>query len=574
MAAIFISCVFILCFFLFSLLIPGMLLLRRTNLPPQLLLPAAFIVSATVLFILAFGVFVSSGSKFWLQAYAILSVALPLLFHRQLASTLECPIVQRSLQIYFIFVLWVFSLTALTTIIANGDWFGDWFEHYLRAQYFIVSFENNLLPPDSFNFAERPPLANFLTGYLMQIGGQSFAAYQFTTLLLSALIILAALPLAPTPHSRAAVLLFVLFFAFHPAIVQHQLYPWTRSLTAFFVVSAFSLELISDPGSCRIRRVLALLASTLACLTHYSALVWIIPFYLMLACTQKPGDPGRTSTGTIAGILLSSIPVLLWFEVLRELRAEQDFWVHNVFARGIRQVSITDYLTNILHAWKEMFFPAPFASYPWPDLDSVSSLTGIGNRLFYNYQCTLPGILALTGLAAIGCRLLQNYRKERRVFGGSTQKQMTCVILGAIFLAPTVYPFGFKSAYAHVSLLPLGIFGAAYSYRAFVGFSRSSRFILALTLLLDFALGIALQVYTQHRTLGTVSAARAISVLDGREPLNTIQLENLHLARSRHLILLGEELFSIRSYTFALSGVMFLIFLWVVSRSLNTKDIF
>jgi len=180
--------------------------------------------------------------------------------------------------LHLIAILGLFSLLLTVSIISGGGWAGDWIEHFERSQLF---FKN--LPPetmflsDHYTLTARPPLANGLCAFFSLPSGGTFAGYQIVMLLLSSEVLRGAFALLGLkPGIRRSTLCLLAFLVLaSPVFVQNALFPWTKSLTAAFVLGGLAAlgGYLKRPDT----RSLLIFGFLLAVgiLTHYSAAVFL-----------------------------------------------------------------------------------------------------------------------------------------------------------------------------------------------------------------------------------------------------------------------------------------------------------
>lgn len=570
MLVAFISAFQIASFVYLNLLVPGLLLLSFSSLSPTVVLLGAVPVSSALLFITAASSFLIFHETRWIEIYSWINIFLAVYNFRKIAKLFSDPNSQTLIKSYFYLLAWCFFLTGFITIYSGGDWYGDWLEHYLRAKGLQHGFGEHgfgpTLTPEQryFHFAERPPLANLLIGLAMGMANDGFLAFQMTSLFLGLLIVLPAVTIAYQFSGLAMTErwpkpIFLAFFAFQPALVQHLVYPWTRALTAYFVLTAIALweaavaaerDHGNRPMNCSyflLGKSLALLSLSLACLTHYSALVWAIPclpIYILCRARQRSGKKRsgnmQFNPTFLIGLLASAALLMLWLVLIKQVNASADFFEKNVFARSADKLTLLEHITHSLQVLRVTVLPSLLESFPWRTLDPTFSLASLRNRTFYFYQCSIPGIISLTGLASI---IALYVAKRKGISKTWPTSKLTLTVLGAIFLAPSVYPLAKPIAYAHTSLLPLAAISAALAAKAFALGGRRTRYLLTTLLVMDLTLGVCLQSYGQHRVLGERLELYNTEVADFRPQPNVYDIENKRIARNYQVTLLGESIY-------------------------------
>lgn len=225
---------------------------------------------------------------------------------------------QSFLVVHAVVSLGLLSLLLTLSHFNGGGWAADWIEHYERTLFFTGQ-----LPPEttflsgSYSLTARPPLNNTLTAFFIQPVGSSFAAFQVAALCLSAEVLWGVFALLATfkrTHFPLLCLAGLLCLA-SPVFVQNALFPWTKSLTAAFVLAAIACIAQDhlNPDKRHLIRFGFLMAA--AILVHYSAAVFLAGAGLWLIWS----DLGRRRIGFAGffkrlwpGALTGALVIALW----------------------------------------------------------------------------------------------------------------------------------------------------------------------------------------------------------------------------------------------------------------------
>lgn len=188
---------------------------------------------------------------------------------------------------------------------SGGDWIGDWAGHFHRAQYFLHPEQDWswMLARDP--LAGRPPLQNLVTALLLSVAGESMARYQVISLLLGSLVVLpmswwlTRLAGDGAPKARRWLGAFLVC---NPMVMQNLTYPWTKLLTAAWVVMAVALawQAIKTQRDPVHSSLLAAGAMAAALITHYSAAIFVVvlgPVFVVQLWHRHTTTVFRRATG-------------------------------------------------------------------------------------------------------------------------------------------------------------------------------------------------------------------------------------------------------------------------------------
>lgn len=511
------------------LIAPGYLLLSRRELPPRLLFPASVVVSTVPLAVIGYALYLCKFDLRWIWLYTAGTYALLIRHRRRLDSLLEDEEQRDIVRGLFLFSLWTVAASCLLTAVWGGDWNGDWVEHFRRAMWLL---HDSRLPdarPKEFLFTERPPLVNLLAAELCTFGG-SGPVYQIAMLLLGSLLLIGAYAVVP---ASIPMRIFLPFFALHPVVFQHDIYLWTRPLTAFFTLSAAAFFIRPGPEDRGLQLQLALLSSALAILCHYSALVWLLPLAAIAIFLRSPLLSGITIRQLSRVLILPGVLLTGWFASAIASHGSRDTFGRNVFARGIGQTNPYDYLDSWVTSFAALFHPYSHEGlrFTW-FYEAHATVHAFRDLCFYFYQNTVIGTAALVGTGALAIAI-RGYRSLAR-----EGKSTALLIAGSVLITPAVYPLGAHGGFAHVTMLPAAAFFAALTAHVFLTHGVAARRLLLTLFLVDFCLGIALSIFVQHRALmdGLVEPL----AVDGGAPLTFFETLNVQARIDAQFLLLGD----------------------------------
>jgi hypothetical protein len=200
-------------------------------------------------------------------------------------------------------------------------WAGDWYEHYERAMFFILrpdARQARFLTylPQPYLLPARPPMMNILAAEALSVGPPAFSSFQAVSTVLSSWACVPAVALAgrlaralalrPTNATYAAAAGLIVL----PACAQNITFPWTKMLTAFFVLAAILMLFREKVAVSWMRLVLAGLFLGAALSVHYSAAVFALP--IGIAVTLRAARSGRGAVAAAALAVPAALVLLPW----------------------------------------------------------------------------------------------------------------------------------------------------------------------------------------------------------------------------------------------------------------------
>jgi len=268
--------------------VPGWTLARRLALDPLTKLVVASVAGFALLYLLTFGAFLVEAPA-WTPFIAQCCVAII-----GVASSVRRSRMQPSVRIpllglaaWVALAAWILAFQARIQVYGGGFWYGDWWEHYERAVFFL-----DRLPPDTrfldgqWRLAARGPAFNAAAAALMAVLGRAFADYQVIATTFNAWPVLPmALLLRDLGRlrTRTALLASAVLFALAPFAVQHELWTWTKAFTLGFILGGIHLHRLALARGRPWIGALALLTCAMGVLAHYLALPFVLAIGLHFA---------------------------------------------------------------------------------------------------------------------------------------------------------------------------------------------------------------------------------------------------------------------------------------------------
>lgn len=244
---------------------------------------------------------------------------------RQIARDLRHSLIRHLLLGQAAVLAWNLAWLGVVLSYSGGGWFGDWYGHWQRCQFFLKRPDVNILFNGVDSLPQRPPLVNVVVADWLAMTGNAFANYQLAMTAWSSLAFLPAALLAlraaravPRGSTDRAISLLTVFFMASPMAVQNATFAWTKLPAAVFTLAAVEFFLAARPwagdGIRRVPAVLCGLCVAAAVLAHYSAAPYAIVLAgVWLASGLRAGPRLPWVTATAAAGLTGLLLLMTWF---------------------------------------------------------------------------------------------------------------------------------------------------------------------------------------------------------------------------------------------------------------------
>jgi hypothetical protein len=540
--------------FAINLAAPGLLLLRRLRWPASEKFCAAIALSQFIAFLLSFAIYILHLSNGWYWIVTGISAVSLILVRRDLARLLRNHHVRAQLKTYLALFIIAFCMLAMIRHYSGGIWAGDWLEHYQRTIFFLDHQPTSQLFLDQYTLPARPPMMNVLAAaYLAQIGEHSFAAYQLVFLLLNLMVVMPCvllLPmLAPERIRAGATNVLIFLLATSPMLLQNVTYTWTKLFTAFYVLLALRFYLRGWRRNDRTRIVATFVTLAIAMLVHYSAGPYIVVIglhYLLQFLRRREKRWGELGLSLLAGAIVL-LPWVAW--------SMHTYGVHGTVASNtsvtdvaaakegsLARISANIYDTIIPIQWR-----VPDSS--WLNFSQQSRLGFLRDYMFSLYQHNvLLGMGLLSGVIVavmVGRVLLGRQLPHRLVLF------WRWFVLGVAILGIAVVGMRVEIGVAQACLPALMLLGLTFLAARWGRLNRGVRAIVIVAALVDFTVGVVLQMCVEHFDF-TASAA-----------LNHRAMGSWYLKQTNGLVFLGDRLANL-SLLFV--GVQIAAVVWLLVR--------
>jgi hypothetical protein len=384
---------------------------------------------------------------------------------------------------------------------------GDWVEHFQRTCFFLGRWPLDYHFIWLYPLAARPPLANLATGAFLVLSRETFPFFQVFSALESMLVLLPGWLLCRRlGGGRAAAYAFLLLCMLNPLLLHNATYPWTKLITAYFVLAGLHLFLLGrDRGSAGFFSAGFLFLSA-GLLAHYSAGPYLLVLTLLYLFSHRSRWLTRSFLGAISRMVLPSALLLAtWFGWSWTHYGPAATALSNtaVTSTGVSSPArlIAEKLGNVVTSLlplplRNPTYAAPVQDWPWPAV--------LDQHLYLFYQLTLPFAFGCAGavflLWLLGRKCVAGARRRP-----SPDRGFWIVFLsGTAVLGILVNGRFDRYGLAHICLQPLVVLGLAFLAAELPHVSRSLRRVFWAGLALDFVLGVVLHFHVEHAGLSLV----------------------------------------------------------------------
>lgn len=403
-------------------------------------------------------------------------------------------------------------LHAVVFSYSGGLWGGDWCSHFTQAAFFVNDGDPR---PNRFPAGDaitaRPPLMNILAAHFCGLVPATFADYQVVMTLLSAVACLPAFMVADRLAVRfgvdrrwavvaASAALIVL-----PAFAENAVYPWTKLLTAFFVIAGLVLWGDGVDHVSRPHRLLAAILLAGGLLTHYSAAVYVVAavlheaFLLVVAVVRRRDASGigatlRANILAAAAAVAVCVPWIGW--------AVGMFGIEGTFATNTAVVDAAVYtpmgnIAKVLLNIRDTLVP----SFLRPDTELVTLLRRqphllgrVRDLCFLPYQVDFPAALGVVGWWATPLAIGLLWKR----LGSAASRGYWVTLLGVGFVLGVAAHGGRdQNGLAHICLQPVMLLGAVLLAVVLPRLAPGLQVAVVTGWTIDYLLGTLLQAYVE-----------------------------------------------------------------------------
>ena len=295
--------------------LPAWGLVTRLRLDPLTKLSVAVMGSYTLMYLVEFGAYLFSAPQ-WLPLSLLLasSLASACYAHMRSKKYPEESFPWDGIATWGGLAVWIMGMQSRIVVYGAVYWFGDWYEHYERAVFFL-----DHLPPETrflqgyWPLAARGPAFNASAALLMNLFGREFWVYQTVATVLNTFPVL---PMALLIRDMArirqvpALLWSALLFGIAPFAVQQETFTWTKFFAVGFILGGIHLYRLGLTRNKPWLVGLSFGAFATGILAHYMALTFAL--FFMFHFAYFAFKKGRLRQVVIPGMACSAL-LATWF---------------------------------------------------------------------------------------------------------------------------------------------------------------------------------------------------------------------------------------------------------------------
>ncbi len=491
----------------------GVLVARRLAWEPLEKLLLTVLVSHGSVYGTQVAITLAHGSPRWMWLVAVANLVGLFLGRRELARWWADPDLRSTLAPFGVFALGLLLLASTLRHFSGGSWYGDWFEHYERAIFFLEQ-----RPPsarfleDLYPLGARPPFLNALAAGLMAQTGAGFPHFQLALALCNLMVFPPAALLARRLHRLGPWWLTALLLL-TPFVFQNFTFTWTRTYTSFLTLSGIAFYLRTwgargEPEPWRFATAFAFLAA--AVITHYSAgpyLVFLAAHYVLFVWRRSP-EPAR-AMALVAGV--GALVLLAWFGWSVWLLGIRETLGSNTTARGFGGRTLGEAASVIAGNVYATLVPMSLRGMPVPLFAGLESpIARLRDQWFYFYQNNAFGMLGLSApfvacYAALSDLAAGCLDRGRAAFWTAF---IAWTVVAGVGVVATAHPVGL----APICLQPLALLVLAYLAGRAPGLPLPALVVLVAGKLVDGVLGVGLQAHVESQSLPVIVDPQRIAI--------------------------------------------------------------
>ena len=500
------------------------MILRRVGWSPEEKLAGSIALSLLVLYLCSFVIYIVGlppACQWVVTAGAALAALWTEAAIRRLFADHET---RSSLTAYAFFVAWSIGLVALIRNYSGGYWGGDWFEHYQRALFFLNHWPQDTKFLGLYWLPARPPLMNLVCAHFLAQAGQGFGSYQMIVTLLSSLFVLPALLIA-RHHVFPRLVdprILTAFLVLNPMLVENATVPWTKLLTAFFVLLAIHFYISGTRRSDASRLVFSFVAVTAGILTHYSAAPYAIFLglhYLFVGVRRR-----RWGVELPAILLTTALFVGPWFGWATATYGARMTFASNTTVTEVPEfgrvtasegrgmslgprvkiaaptnLALGERLSRVARNVRNTIIPHPLRTTAHPIPPQENRWGYVRDFAFLIYQTNIVFAFGSAGGLLLVYRLLATKGRSRE---SSSWIFWSWLTVFAVVVGIAVCGVDDDFGLAHVCLQPIVVLGLVLLASTWKTWPRAVKLVAVAGLLFDLMIGILLQFEIQATTLG------------------------------------------------------------------------
>ena len=471
---------------------PGFLVVRRFRWDPVETFTASVGLSLLILYLLAF-------SAFWaeLPAWANLTttagcaVATAVTFKdaRRLFGSARLRGCVRS---FGWLMLWTISAQLLIRHYSGGESCCDWVEHYQRSMNFVQPKPDNFQYIGRYLLTARPPFMNVVCAHFLAQVGTDFALYQVVFTVLNLTVFLPCVLVARLIARRGlrSCGLLAVMLAANPMFFENTTFAWTKALTATYVLLGLWFYLAGLRRRDPLRLGAAFTSLATGCLVHFSAAPYalFLGLHYLFAVWRLP-RPVRTLGATVAP---AALVLATWFTWAVGRYGVRDSFLSNSTVADTSTLGFADNLAKGAGNIWDSIRPHLFSGQP-----DDGPFRLLIDRAFMLYQVNLPLAVGSVGCLVAGWLLVRGLGSGERL-RGDERLFWRLFIPFEVIMGIAAHGERVHSGLAHIGLQPLVYSAVALIVAEIPRLPARVRLALAAGVLVDFFLGVVLELYMEH----------------------------------------------------------------------------
>jgi 4-amino-4-deoxy-L-arabinose transferase-like glycosyltransferase len=387
---------------------------------------------------------------------------------------------------------WCVTALAFVKSYTGGAWTGDELEHWERAQFFSRALPADHLFIGLYLLPARPPLVNVLAAAFLQMTSGDYAYYQVITTALCSLAYLPVALLAGRFRGRSAARLAAVVLMVSPLFIQNSTYPWTKLEAAFFILCGFYFFLRVRDQDEAIAPAALLCALCLggAVVTHYSAGPYVVVIAVgWIGLGFRRRWDGRFVRLTLMAAAAGAAVLSPWFGwSVRHFGAVGTFLSNS--SVGMMNNRPASPLVVMALNLRDNILPPQLRGFDGRLFRQSSPWGYLRDQFFIIYQLNLVFVLGSVGWLVVARQSVSAARRFPRRDAAFWILSAAGVVLlsGATYLDRDHY------GTTHICLQTAVLCALAFLASQWDRLSRGWRIALAAGWVVDFVLGIALQL--------------------------------------------------------------------------------
>jgi hypothetical protein len=483
---------------------PGYAVVRRLRFAPLETLITSIGASLVLVYLASFAIFAARIPNDWHWLTTIVGALITIYFARELRRLMQHRAVRASAIALGVLLAWSMLLNCLIRHYSGGNWSWDWFEHYQRTQFFLRRFPLDYRFIEIYSLPARPPMMNVICAYALAHTGDSFAAYQLISIILSALAFLPCCLFLHRWRLRGGIALLAAAFMVSPVFMENVLFPWPKFLCAFYCLLAMHFYLRGWMKNSSRYFIAAFTSFAAALLVHYSAGPWVLLVtlhYLFRIVPRKPAPFRRiVTTALLPAILLST-----WIGWSMHTYGLHTTLASNTTVTDSEKMTAAGNSAKVASNLYRTLLPHPaYISFGYisATFRQPSRLGFWRDYFFCLYQ---PNYILSMGIVGGVLVLILLWRELSPSSRSTPQRAFWRYFIPSVaFLGVAVHGSAAFWGAAHICLTPLTLLGITFLIAKFPRLPMWVRALAVVGWAIDFVFGVLFQIVAESRVFNII----------------------------------------------------------------------